>query len=248
MRAGLRLHHPHAGPGRDRPLPRGAHGALLRARSPPSAASPSTSSWPSAAATDEPGETRFNMAVMGLRLAARRNGVAALHGAVSRAMFAGLWPDVPTDEVPDRLGHERGPRPDVDLPRGRRPPHPPGRCPSGTARRPRTGPGSTRWATTSCGGPCSRAGSASSPSCAATCADSRLAQGFSASDVAWTNGVLDPTVLHRRLRPALRHLQAGHAPAVPARAAAGPPLPPRAAGPDGVRRQGPPGRPARARR
>ena len=49
---------------------------------------------------DEPGETRFNMAVMGLRLAARRNGVAALHGAVSRAMFAGLWPEVPTDEVP----------------------------------------------------------------------------------------------------------------------------------------------------
>src|SRR5262245_7778586 len=41
---------------------------------------------------DEPGETRFNMAVMGLRLAARRNGVAKLHGEVSRRMFAGLWP------------------------------------------------------------------------------------------------------------------------------------------------------------
>ena len=49
---------------------------------------------------DEPDETRFNMAVMGLRLAARANGVAKLHGAVSRAMFAGLWPDVPVDEVP----------------------------------------------------------------------------------------------------------------------------------------------------
>ena len=49
---------------------------------------------------DEPDETRFNMAVMGLRLAARSNGVAALHGAVSRQMFQGLWPDVPVDEVP----------------------------------------------------------------------------------------------------------------------------------------------------
>jgi starch phosphorylase len=49
---------------------------------------------------DEPDETRFNMAVMGLRLGARANGVAKLHGRVSRAMFAGLWPDVPVDEVP----------------------------------------------------------------------------------------------------------------------------------------------------
>jgi starch phosphorylase len=49
---------------------------------------------------DEPDETRFNMAVMGLRLAARANGVAKLHGAVSREMFSGMWPGVPVDEVP----------------------------------------------------------------------------------------------------------------------------------------------------
>ena len=49
---------------------------------------------------DEPDETRFNMAVMGLRLGARANGVAKLHGEVSRKMFAALWPDVPVDEVP----------------------------------------------------------------------------------------------------------------------------------------------------
>lgn len=49
---------------------------------------------------DEPDETRFNMAVMGLRLSARANGVAALHGAVSREMFNGLWPTVPVSEVP----------------------------------------------------------------------------------------------------------------------------------------------------
>jgi len=45
-------------------------------------------------------EEPFNMAVMGMRLAQRRNGVAALHGEVSREMFADLWPGVPTDEVP----------------------------------------------------------------------------------------------------------------------------------------------------
>lgn len=45
-------------------------------------------------------DTRFNMAVMGLRLNARSNGVAQLHGAVSRDMFHGLWPEVTRDEVP----------------------------------------------------------------------------------------------------------------------------------------------------
>ncbi|ORT55445.1 glycosyltransferase family 1 protein [Streptomyces sp. CB03238] len=42
----------------------------------------------------------FNMAVMGLRLAQRANGVSTLHGAVSRGMFAGLWPGFDPDEVP----------------------------------------------------------------------------------------------------------------------------------------------------
>jgi glycogen phosphorylase len=42
----------------------------------------------------------FNMAVMGLRLAQRANGVARLHGVVSRGMFNGLWPAFDADEVP----------------------------------------------------------------------------------------------------------------------------------------------------
>jgi glycogen phosphorylase len=42
----------------------------------------------------------FNMAVMGMRLAQRVNGVSRLHGQVSRAMFAGLWPGFGPDEVP----------------------------------------------------------------------------------------------------------------------------------------------------
>ena len=51
---------------------------------------------------DEP-DGKFNMAVMGMNLASRRNGVAALHGSVAREMFSGLWPDVPTHETP--VGH-----------------------------------------------------------------------------------------------------------------------------------------------
>jgi starch phosphorylase len=42
----------------------------------------------------------FNMAVMGMRLAQRVNGVSALHGRVSREMFGGLWPGFDPGEVP----------------------------------------------------------------------------------------------------------------------------------------------------
>lgn len=49
-------------------------------------------------AEDDPG--MFNMAHMGLRLAQRANGVSALHGRVSRNMFARLWSGFDVDEVP----------------------------------------------------------------------------------------------------------------------------------------------------
>ncbi|MFC7624996.1 alpha-glucan family phosphorylase [Microlunatus sp. GCM10028923] len=42
----------------------------------------------------------FNMAVMGLRLAQRANGVSRLHGEVSRRMFRGLWREFDEAEVP----------------------------------------------------------------------------------------------------------------------------------------------------
>ncbi|HET9071264.1 MAG TPA: alpha-glucan family phosphorylase [Acidimicrobiales bacterium] len=48
----------------------------------------------------DPPDAPFNMAVMGLRLAGRSNGVAHLHGDTSRRMFQPLWPAVPPDEVP----------------------------------------------------------------------------------------------------------------------------------------------------
>jgi starch phosphorylase len=53
-------------------------------------------------AEDYPGgdPSVFNMAVMGLRLAQRANGVSQLHGVVSREMFDGLWGGFDVEEVP----------------------------------------------------------------------------------------------------------------------------------------------------
>jgi starch phosphorylase len=42
----------------------------------------------------------FNMAVLCIRLSAKRNGVSQLHGGVSRKMWNRLWPEVPAQEVP----------------------------------------------------------------------------------------------------------------------------------------------------
>jgi starch phosphorylase len=143
---------------------------------------------------DEPGESRFNMAVMGLRLAARRNGVAALHGAVSRVMFAGLWPEVPTDEVPigsvtNGVHAPTWVSPELDDVLTRRVlPEWDGAPATDWARIDEAGndelwralqQGRERLVTFVRG----------------RLRRSRLAQGFSASDVAWTNGVLDASVM-----------------------------------------------------
>ncbi len=42
----------------------------------------------------------FSLTVLALRTAGQANGVAALHGVVSRKMWAGVWPEVPIHEVP----------------------------------------------------------------------------------------------------------------------------------------------------
>jgi starch phosphorylase len=54
---------------------------------------------------EDPGNHReeFCMTVLGLRLSRRANAVSALHGAVSRQMWTGLYPGRPEDEVP--IGH-----------------------------------------------------------------------------------------------------------------------------------------------
>ncbi len=45
---------------------------------------------------DEP----VSLTVLALRLSSCRNGVSRLHGQVSRKLWAGVWPDLPADEVP----------------------------------------------------------------------------------------------------------------------------------------------------
>ncbi|MCX7922171.1 MAG: alpha-glucan family phosphorylase [Clostridia bacterium] len=42
----------------------------------------------------------FNMTVLALTIAGRKNGVSELHGAVSRNIFNNVWPGVPEEEVP----------------------------------------------------------------------------------------------------------------------------------------------------
>ncbi|MGF1499692.1 MAG: alpha-glucan family phosphorylase [Elainellaceae cyanobacterium] len=42
----------------------------------------------------------FSMAILAIKMATFVNGVSQLHGAVSRTMFQGLWPNVPLNEVP----------------------------------------------------------------------------------------------------------------------------------------------------
>ena len=51
--------------------------------------------------------SKFNMAVMGFRLAQRANGVSALHGVVSREMFQGLWRVLRHQRGADHLDHQR---------------------------------------------------------------------------------------------------------------------------------------------
>ena len=49
---------------------------------------------------ETPSSTTYCMTVVALRLTAFANGVAKLHGAVSREMWKNLWPTLPVDEVP----------------------------------------------------------------------------------------------------------------------------------------------------
>ena len=145
----------------------------------------------------------FNMAVMGMRLAQRVNGVSKLHGAVSRSMFSGLWPGFDIAEVPIALGDQRRARADlgragdghacagaaVSLPAGRA---------SGLIADP------TETVVLGSGGQPTRRGSGSSGGC---CGRGLVAEarrrlraswrqrGASDAELIWIDGVLDEDVL-----------------------------------------------------
>ena len=42
----------------------------------------------------------FNMTVLALSIAGKKNGVSELHGAVSSNIFNNVWPGIPEEEVP----------------------------------------------------------------------------------------------------------------------------------------------------
>lgn len=50
-----------------------------------------------------PGDHSWNQTVLALRLSGKANGVARLHGEVSRQMWGRLWPDLAVEDVP--IGH-----------------------------------------------------------------------------------------------------------------------------------------------
>ena len=167
------------------------------------------------------------MAVMGLRLAGRSNARRRLHGEVSREMFSDLWPDVPVEEVPI-ASVTNGVHAQTWV--SARSPTCCARRSAGVGRGRRGAPGSAST-TRDRRGVRRHAGQGAPPS----------ARACRRSDAPRRRGAR-PRRPHDRLRPPVRHLQAGHAAAVAARAAARPAAGDRPPGAVRVRRQGPPGR------
>ena len=56
----------------------------------------------------------FSMPVLALNMSAKANGVAQLHGVVSRKLWQWMYPGVPEHEIPVIVDHQRHPRRDVD--------------------------------------------------------------------------------------------------------------------------------------
>ncbi len=48
----------------------------------------------------EENKTTFNMGILALKIAGKKNGVSKLHGAVSRELFGDVWPEIASNESP----------------------------------------------------------------------------------------------------------------------------------------------------
>jgi len=48
----------------------------------------------------EENKTTFNMGILALKIAGKKNGVSKLHGAVSRELFGDVWPEITPNESP----------------------------------------------------------------------------------------------------------------------------------------------------
>ena len=108
VRAGDGVHHAHPGAGRHRPVRASTSSRSTSAATAPLEGVP-VDRVLALGAEDYPGgdPTVFNMAVMGLRLGGRANGVSLLHGEVSRGMFDALWPGFDRSRGADHLDHQR---------------------------------------------------------------------------------------------------------------------------------------------
>ena len=51
-------------------------------------------------AINQPIENGFNMGMLALKIAGKKNGVSKLHGEVSRELFSEVWPDIAANESP----------------------------------------------------------------------------------------------------------------------------------------------------
>ncbi len=49
---------------------------------------------------DDEQKNTFNMGILALKIAGRKNGVSKLHGAVSRELFSEVWAKIPSNETP----------------------------------------------------------------------------------------------------------------------------------------------------
>ncbi len=178
--------------------------------------------------------------------APRRRGPTAWRSctaAVSREMFAGLWPDVPVDEVPIGSRHQRRPRADVGLARDRRPAARATCCRVGRRRRRRLAARRRHPRRRAVAGAGAGPGADGGVRPASACGVVQAGPGAVGERRGVDRRRARPEDAHGRLRPPLRHVQAGHAAALAARAAASALLlAPRPAGPVRLRRQGPPGR------
>ena len=143
----------------------------------------------------DPPEERFNMAVMGLRLAGRSNAVSKLHGAVQPRHVRRPVARRPRRRGADRRHHQRRARRHVGVRRGRRRPVAATCCRSGARPAPIGGAGSTTPATTSCGGHGPVGRERLVAFIRRRLRESFLSRGYSPSDLAWCDEVLDPSAL-----------------------------------------------------
>ena len=183
------------------------------------------------------------MAVMGLRLAQRANGVSQLHGHVSREHVQRAVAGVRRGRGADRLDHQRRARADLGGPRGHRAGDQPGRRPGVRRHRGVLGRASTRSPAPTSGRP-----SGTLRERLVDDARKRLRplagekRGAAKAELGWIDDRARPRRADDRLRAPRAVVQAAHADAARPGAAQAAAARPGAAGPARHRRQGAPRR------